>query len=68
MTRDERTNAWLAAERAATEAEKTVAGIGQAAADPRVAALLLQARQLREEADRLFKLLREHIRGDGGQP
>jgi hypothetical protein len=61
MTRDERTNAWLAAERAAAQAEKAVADIGQAAADPRVATLFLQAGQLRDEADRLFRALREHL-------
>jgi len=68
MTHDERTSAWLAAERAATEAEKAIADIGQAAADPRVAALCAKATQLREQADRLFKELREHLRGDGGRP
>jgi hypothetical protein len=68
MTGDERTIAWLAAERAATEAEQAIAGIGQAAADPRAAALFLEARRLRAEADRLFKDLREHIRGEGGRP
>lgn len=65
MTRDERTNAWLAAERAATEAEKAIATIGQAAADPRVAALFAQAAQLRAEADRLFQQLREQLPGEG---
>jgi len=68
MTHDERTSAWLAAERAATEAETAVANIGQAAADPRVADLYAKATQLREEADRLFKDLREHLRGEGGRP
>jgi len=61
MTHDERTQAWLAAERAAVEAEQAVAAIGQAAADPRVAALLEQARLLRVEADRQFKELRRHL-------
>lgn len=68
MTQDERTKAWLAAERAATQAETEVAALGQAAADPRVAALFLKARQLRDEADRLFTALRDHVRGGGGQP
>jgi hypothetical protein len=68
MTQDERTKAWLAAERAATDAEDAVAAIGQAAADPRVAALYAKASQLREEADRLFKELREHLRGEGARP
>jgi len=63
MTHDERTNAWLAAERVATDAEQAVAAIGQAAADPRVAALFEQARRLRAEADRLFKDLREQAQG-----
>jgi len=62
-THDERSNAWLAAERAAVEAEQAVAAIGQAAADPRVAALFAQARQLRAEADRLFNELREQAQG-----
>jgi adenylosuccinate lyase len=61
MTHDERTQAWLAAERAAVQAEQDVAAIGQAAADPRVAALFEQAKRLRAEADRLFKELRKHL-------
>jgi hypothetical protein len=67
MTHDERASAWLVAERAAKEAETAVASIGQAAADPRVATLYANATQLREEADRLFKELREHLRGEVGR-
>jgi hypothetical protein len=68
MTQDERTNAWLAAERAAVDAEKAIANMGQAAPDPRVAALYAEAARLRDEADRLFGELREHLRGEGGRP
>jgi predicted metal-dependent hydrolase len=68
MTSDERTNAWLAAERAASEAEKAIAAIGQAASDPRVAALVQQAAQLRADADRMFRALRDHLRDQGGAP
>lgn len=48
---------WAAAERAAVEAEAKVALIGQAAAHPKVAELLKEATELRQEADRLLKRL-----------
>lgn len=57
MTRDELLGAWLAAERAATEAEVAVANAGQGGSDPAFAELCKKAAELRAEADRLFRLL-----------
>lgn len=55
---DEKTKAWLKAEQEAATAEIEVARIGQGAADPGAAELFRHARQLREEADRLFREMR----------
>lgn len=57
MTQDQLLHDWLAAERAAVEAELAVAQVGQAGSDPAAAHLFGRAAQLRAEADRLFRLL-----------
>jgi len=54
QTIDERLVAWRELEKEAAEAEKAVAALGQAAADPRVQTLLASARLLREKSDREF--------------
>ncbi|HEY1229290.1 MAG TPA: hypothetical protein VGF26_18430 [Ramlibacter sp.] len=54
VTRDEfeqRMHDWRDAENAAAQAEERVRSVGQAAADPRMAQLLQQARELRAKAD-----------------
>ena len=54
VTRDEfeqRMHDWRDAENAAAQAEEQVRSFGQAAADPRMAQLLQQARELRTKAD-----------------
>lgn len=54
MTRDEfeqRMHEWRDCENLAAQAEEQVRSVGQAAADPRMAQLLQQARELRGKAD-----------------
>ena len=55
MTRDEfeqRMHEWRDLENAAAKAEELVRSMGQGAADPRMAQLLKEARDLRTKADR----------------
>ncbi|GAC1529412.1 MAG: hypothetical protein NVS2B4_07760 [Ramlibacter sp.] len=68
MTDNDRTDQWLAAERAAILAEKKVADLGQGARHPRVANLCLEAGTLRRQADSLFTSLRSHLRGEDTSP
>ncbi|WP_427912077.1 hypothetical protein ACPWT1_15675 [Ramlibacter sp. MMS24-I3-19] len=54
LNRDEferRMHEWRDSENAAAQAEELVRSVGQAAADPRMGQLLLQARDLRAKAD-----------------
>jgi hypothetical protein len=54
LTRDEfeqRMHEWRDSENAAAQAEEQVRSVGQAAADPRMAQLLQEARDLRAKAD-----------------
>lgn len=54
LTRDEfeqRMHEWRDSENLAAQAEERVRSVGQAAADPRMAQLLQQARELRAKAD-----------------
>ena len=49
--------AWRLAEMAALEAEAALAGLGQAAADPRVAEVICSAKALRAKADTMMEEL-----------
>lgn len=54
---------WRQSERAAFDAEGEVRRIGQAAADPRVAELVMRAKRLREAADGLLSELIRRVIG-----
>lgn len=69
LTRDDfeqRMHAWRDAENAAAHAEDQVRQLGQAASDPRVAQLVLQARELRGTADRLLAAMVAALNGQTG--
>ncbi|MFL6693413.1 MAG: hypothetical protein ACJ8GO_10675 [Ramlibacter sp.] len=53
---------WYVAEKEALEAETEAALVGETASDPRVAALFIHARQLRERADMLLAAMRAETR------
>ena len=59
---EERLTAWRQTERAASEAEHAAAALGQGAADPRARDLYLQAKRLRDHADREFAAICRAIR------
>jgi len=59
----DKTTEWYVAEKEALEAESEAALVGETASDPRVAALFIHARQLRERADMLLAVMRAETRG-----
>src|SRR4051794_30444488 len=59
----DKTMEWYVAEKEALEAESEAALVGETAPDPRVAALFIHARQLRERADVLLATMRAETRG-----
>src|SRR3954467_4766485 len=58
----DKTTEWYVAEKEALEAESEAALVGEAAPDPRIAALFIHARQLRERADMLLAAMRAETR------
>lgn len=56
---------WRLAEKAALEAEAAVAAMGQGASDPRAAALLARAGELRNKADAMLGLM---LQKSGARP
>lgn len=65
MPDDDLFERWRRAEQAAVDAELALARVGQAAADPRVAELAVNAARLRREAD---DLLAEILLQSGARP
>ena len=61
---EERLLAWREAEQAAQNAEYAAKAVGQAAADPTMRQLLMEAKRLREEADRQFAYIVRAVRMD----
>jgi hypothetical protein len=65
MTTEDLFERWRRAQKAAVDAEAALRDVGQAAADPRIAQLALEAARLRREED---ELLAEILRQSGARP